>query len=141
MRAANFSWQVTARFQIAQWAERPQLEEGLALLPELNPGSNSLSTKGISIMKCDKGCTAASILLAGLLLTTAGCSTSSKDERSEGRSLDDKHLTERIQKSMDEDPVYKFGGVHVKAFAGEVQLSGFVNTDEQKRRADEIAQE
>jgi len=92
-------------------------------------------------MKCDKGCTAASILLAGLLLTTAGCSTSSKDERSEGRSLDDKHLTERIQKSMDEDPVYKFGGVHVKAFAGEVQLSGFVNTDEQKRRADEIAQE
>jgi len=92
-------------------------------------------------MKCDKARTAASVLLAGVLLTAAGCSTSPKDERSEGRSLDDKHLTERIRKSLDEDPVYKFEDVHVKAFAGEVQLSGFVNTDAQKRRADEIAQQ
>jgi hyperosmotically inducible protein len=76
-----------------------------------------------------------------MLLGPAGCSTSSKDERSAGRTLDDKHLTERIRESLDTDPVYKFNNVGIKAFAGEVQLSGFVNTDEQKRRATEIAQQ
>jgi hypothetical protein len=53
--------------------------------------------------------------------------------------MDDKHLTENIRKSLDEDPVYKFNGVSVHTYAGEVQLSGFVNTDAQKKRAAEIA--
>jgi hypothetical protein len=80
------------------------------------------------------------LALTGLLiLSIQGCSTTSKDERSEGRRMDDKNITSHIRKELDEEPVYKFNGVDVKAFAGIVQLSGFVNTDPQKRRAEEIA--
>jgi hypothetical protein len=99
-----------------------------------------ISAKGISIMKSNKARTTTGLLLTGLMaLGVAGCSTAPKDERSEGRQMDDKHLTENIRKSLDQDPVYKFYGVSVHTFAGEVQLSGFVNTDAQKRRAAEIA--
>jgi hypothetical protein len=99
-----------------------------------------INAKGISIMKSNKARTTTGLLLTGLMvLGVAGCSTTPKDERSEGRQMDDKHLTENIRKSLDEDPVYKFNGVSVHTFAGEVQLSGFVNTDAQKKRAAEIA--
>jgi hypothetical protein len=47
----------------------------------------------------------------------------------------------QIKRSLNQEPVYKFGNVDVKSFAGEVQLSGFVNSDEQRRRAAEIASE
>jgi hypothetical protein len=99
-----------------------------------------INAKGISIMKINKARTTASLLLTGLMIVgVAGCSSAPKDGRSAGRQLDDEHLTARIQKNLDEDPVYKFNGVHIHTFAGEVQLSGFVNTDAQKRRAAEIA--
>jgi hyperosmotically inducible protein len=70
-----------------------------------------------------------------------GCSTytTGKDERSAGRALDDRNLATQIRHSLDQEPVYKFGNVDVKSFAGEVQLSGFVNSDDQRRRATEIA--
>ena len=77
-------------------------------------------------------------VLAGLFIV-AGCATNKKDERSAGRALDDKNLAASIRKSLDQEPVYKFEGVEVKAFAGAVQLSGFVNTEDQKQRAGEIA--
>jgi hypothetical protein len=79
------------------------------------------------------------LLTSLAILGATGCATNSKDERSEGRALDDKNLSSKIRKTLDEEPVYKFGGVDVKAFGGDVQLSGFVNTEEQKERAGEIA--
>ena len=79
-------------------------------------------------------------LLTGItILGLAACSTTSKDERSAGRALDDENVAEEVRQSLDQEPVYKFESVEVKAFAGEVQLSGFVNTEEQKRRAGEVA--
>ena len=83
--------------------------------------------------------TALALLIGVAIIGATSCATNSKDERSEGRTMDDKNLTAKIRKSLDEEPVYKFGGVDVKAFAGQVQLSGFVNTEEQKERAAEIA--
>ena len=80
------------------------------------------------------------ILAVCTILGSTSCSTSSgKDERSEGRTKDDKEIAEKIRKSLEEEPVYKFGNVDVKAYGGDVQLSGFVNTDQQKDRAGEIA--
>ena len=76
------------------------------------------------------------------LIVATGCSTlggGGGDERSEGRSLDDENITSSIREALDQEPVYKFTNVEVNTFAGEVQLSGFVNTDEQKRVAGEIA--
>lgn len=82
----------------------------------------------------------AGLSIAAAIFTFAGCETTPKDERSEGRTLDDKHITEHIRKSLDSEPAYKFKTVDVSTFAGVVQLSGFVNTSEQKNRAQEIAQ-
>ena len=83
------------------------------------------------------------IMAAGTaLLIMTGCKTnSSSDERSEGRAMDDKHITETAQKKLKQEPVYKFDGVEVVTFGGVTQLSGFVNTEEQKTRAAEVVQQ
>ena len=82
----------------------------------------------------------AAVALAGL----TGCTTTSEHrvegERSEGRMVDDHRITVAIQRELKAEPVYKFNDIDVKTFNGTVQLSGFVNTDEQKRKAIEIAQ-
>ena len=67
-----------------------------------------------------------------------GCS-SPKDGRSEGRTVDDKNITAEVKKSLKDEPAYKFSEVNVDTFAGVVQLSGFVETDGQKSRAEELA--
>ena len=72
----------------------------------------------------------------------AGCSSmtnsSSDDQRSEGRVKDDKNITEAVEKKLKSDPVYKFESVDVKTYGGIVQLSGFVDSQDQSRRAEEL---
>jgi osmotically-inducible protein OsmY len=62
-----------------------------------------------------------------------------ESDRTAGRALDDKTITSAVKHDLNREPVYKFNGVDVKTFDGVVQLSGFVDTDEQKHRAEEIA--
>ena len=74
------------------------------------------------------------------LFGAVGCQTNTgKDERSAGRTADDKEISEKVRKSLEDEPVFKFGNVDVKTYAGNVQLSGFVNSEEQKQRAGQIA--
>jgi len=61
-------------------------------------------------------------------------------DRTMGRRLDDSTITSTVKHDLNREPVYKFSGVDVKTFDGVVQLSGFVDTDEQKQRAGDIAQ-
>jgi hyperosmotically inducible protein len=70
-----------------------------------------------------------------------GCSTwhQKTSERSEGRMVDDHKIAAQVRSDLKSEPVYKFNDVSVKTFDGIVQLSGFVNSDEQKRRAEELA--
>ncbi len=75
-----------------------------------------------------------------VLLLMTGCQTAPKDERSAGVALDDKHITANVQKSLEQEPTYKFNTVEVSTFDGMVQLSGFVDTEGQKTRAQEVAQ-
>ena len=82
----------------------------------------------------------AAIALFGL----SGCESTehrSSDERSSGRQEDDKHITQSVENALKHEPVYKFNDVDVRTFAGVVQLSGFVNTEDQKNRAAEVAQQ
>jgi hypothetical protein len=82
-----------------------------------------------------------SIGVAAILLLATGCQTDkSHDERSEGRVIDDKNITETVKKDLDQDPTYKFDRVGVSTFAGVVQLSGFVNTADEKNRAAQVAE-
>ena len=79
------------------------------------------------------------------LTTLTGCQMfsggSESSDRTAGRQLDDKHITANVEGKLKSEPVYKFSDVDVKTFAGVVQLSGFVTTDEQKTRAGELAQQ
>lgn len=87
-------------------------------------------------------------VLAGVLgaaVTTTvltGCSMFERgdSERSAGRVVDDKRVTAQIKDELARESVYKFDDVDVKTFDGVVQLSGFVNTEDQKQRAGTIAQ-
>jgi hyperosmotically inducible periplasmic protein len=91
-------------------------------------------------MRNEKKWIVAGLSLAAAMFVWAGCQTAPKDERSAGLALDDKHITERVKKSLDSEPTYKFTDVDVRTFAGIVQLSGFVNSTDQKNRAQQIAQ-
>jgi len=82
-----------------------------------------------------------SMAAAAALLAFAGCETNSHDQRSEGRAMDDKAISENVREELKREPVYKFDSVDAKTFGGVVQLSGFVDTEGQKRRAAEIAQQ
>jgi len=84
------------------------------------------------------------ILVGGMTATIAltGCEMFNhhSGDRTAGRTLDDKTITATIKHDLDREQVYKFNGVDVKTFDGVVQLSGFVDTNEQKDRAGDIAQ-
>ncbi|MDB6125386.1 MAG: transporter [Pedosphaera sp.] len=72
------------------------------------------------------------------LMTLTGCHTGG--DRTVGRRIDDATLTHRVKHALNREPIYKFPDVKVETLDGVVQLSGFVDTPEQKARAAEVAQ-
>jgi hyperosmotically inducible periplasmic protein len=59
--------------------------------------------------------------------------------RSAGQAVDDKDLEHRVQDALSNSPEYKFDEVEVNVSQGVVQLSGFVNTSDQKSKASDTA--
>jgi len=78
---------------------------------------------------------------AAVVVGFAGCESSGHGDRSAGREVDDHRITADVRDKLRDEPVFKFGDVDVRTFNGVVQLSGFVNTEEQKQRAAEVAQQ
>lgn len=74
----------------------------------------------------------------GLALLGAGCA-GNRYQRSTGEAIDDTGITSRVKGALGDDPVYKYPDVKVTTFKGTVQLSGFVDTRDQKGRAGDIA--
>lgn len=71
-----------------------------------------------------------------------GCATSNdKDthKRTAGQYIDDKVLNQKVHSALGDNGVYKFPHVDVNTYKGTVQLTGFVDTADQKRKAEEIA--
>jgi osmotically-inducible protein OsmY len=58
-----------------------------------------------------------------------------------GEYIDDKALNSRVRSALGENPEFKFGDVSVASFRGVVQLSGFVNTTDQKKTAGDDCRE
>ncbi len=85
------------------------------------------------------------ILVGGMsaMFALTGCEMMNhhSGDRTAGRALDDKTITATVEHGLDREPVYKFNGVDVKTYNGVVQLSGFVDTQEQKQRAGDIAKQ
>ena len=82
------------------------------------------------------------VAAAGVLAPVAfvGCATSSKDgdsanKRTAGQYIDDKVLIQRVRAALGDSEVYKFPDVKVETYRGTVQLTGFVESQEQKRKA------
>ena len=68
----------------------------------------------------------------------AGCA-GDRYTRSSQEYIDDKSLNARVTAALNESPEYKLNSVSVQSFRGVVQLSGFVNTPDQRSKATEIA--
>ena len=74
-----------------------------------------------------------------LLLGVTGCTTGSRYEQSTGERIDDHGTSSRVRAALADDSQYKYDGVNVETFKGVVQLSGFVDTRDQKNRAGDLA--
>lgn len=75
--------------------------------------------------------------LLAVVIGATGCRTSS--DRSTGQAINDKMINFNVDRALGNDPVYKYPDVKVHVYNGNAQLTGFVDTDEQRRKAAEIA--
>ena len=78
-------------------------------------------------------------LCAGALLTLTGGCAGTATRESTGEYIDDSSITTKVKAELVRDPVVKADQVKVETFKGSVQLSGFVDTPDQKARAGQIA--
>ena len=87
---------------------------------------------------------ASAILLASVavvpLTFTTGCAVTQGRETVR-ENVDDKAITAKVKTKLYRDPVVKGTEVNVTTFKGTVQLSGFVDNQAQKDRAEQIAKE
>jgi osmotically-inducible protein OsmY len=87
------------------------------------------------------------LILFSLMVVTSvgviGCASDRADrdshKRTAGQYIDDKVLAQRVKSALGDSEVYKFPDVKVNTYENTVQLTGFVDTPEQKTKAEEIA--
>ncbi len=68
----------------------------------------------------------------------SGCA-STATRQSTGEYVDDTATTARVKTALIRDDTVKAGQVDVETFKGHVQLNGFVDTEEQRIRAEQLA--
>ena len=73
-----------------------------------------------------------------LAVGVTGCA-GDRYTQSTGERIDDTADSSRVRKALSADTQYKYGDVNVQTFKGVVQLSGFVNSRDQKHRAGDLA--
>jgi osmotically-inducible protein OsmY len=84
----------------------------------------------------------AAALLAALMAAAVmtGCS-SAPTQQSASEAVDDGVVTAKVKAALVADPVTKAHQINVETFKGTVQLSGFVETDEARTRALQLARD
>lgn len=78
------------------------------------------------------------VFLATALPAMVACSRTPTREAA-GEYLDDATITTRVKAALVEDPQVKAAEVNVETYRGVVQLSGFVNSEDEARKAVELA--
>jgi osmotically-inducible protein OsmY len=80
--------------------------------------------------------------LAALMASAvvAGCS-STPTQQSAGEAVDDGVVTAKVKAALVADPVTKVHQINVETFKGTVQLSGFVESNEARSRALQLARD
>ena len=74
----------------------------------------------------------------GLVIVATGCAGDRAD-RSTGQSIDDQATSSRVEEALSSDTAYKYTDVKVSTYQGTVQLSGFVDNNQLKERAEDLA--
>lgn len=87
-------------------------------------------------MKCGNVCGLLAMAVATLMW--AGCASTPTKE-STGEFIDDTAITTKVKAAFARDPVVKASQVNVETFKGVVQLSGFVDDNDVKVRAEQVA--
>lgn len=75
----------------------------------------------------------------GALLTIGGCASTST-QRSTGQTIDDGVITANVKAHLIDNEIVEAGEVNVTTYRGVVQLSGFVDSNEEKAQATKEAQ-
>jgi len=70
----------------------------------------------------------------------AGCAATDK-RASTGQQIDDAAITAKVKSQLLADPQVSGLQVNVDTFKGQVQLSGYVNSPEERAKAEEIARQ
>jgi hypothetical protein len=76
----------------------------------------------------------ANVILAIAVAISSGCA-STKTSEGTGEYFDDSWITTKVKAAIFNEPTLKSAEVNVETFKGEVQLSGFVSSDEDIRKA------
>lgn len=79
-------------------------------------------------------------MTAATALTTVGCAVTDKQE-TVGQYVDDTVLTTRVKSKFAADPQVSAMGINVETLKGEVQLSGFAKSAEEKAMAERLARD
>jgi osmotically-inducible protein OsmY len=88
-----------------------------------------------------RGTTAAALLTALMASSVMiGCS-STPTQQPAGEAVDDGVVTAKVKAALVADPVTKAHQITVETFKGTVQLSGFVESDEARTRALQLARD
>jgi hyperosmotically inducible protein len=80
-------------------------------------------------------CFGATALLA-LAIGATGCH--SNPDRTTGQAINDKMTAMNVNHALSSDAVLKYPDVHVQVYNGQAQLTGFVDTEQQRKRAAEL---
>ena len=78
------------------------------------------------------------LLFIGLMTIFLGCAATQTSE-STGQYIDDSAITTKVKTAIFNDATLKTLQISVETFKGEVQLSGFVNSAQNVRKAGEVA--
>jgi osmotically-inducible protein OsmY len=80
-------------------------------------------------------------ILAAVLTSSIAACTSTPTQQPAEEAIDDGVVTAKVKAALVNDPVTKAHRINVETFKGQVQLSGFVETDEARTRALQVARD
>lgn len=78
------------------------------------------------------------LMIALLLSLMVGCASTSRQE-STGEYIDDSVITAKVKAAVFDDPALSAAEINVETFKGEVQLSGFVDSQADINKAATLA--
>jgi osmotically-inducible protein OsmY len=78
------------------------------------------------------------LIFSALIFSFTGCASTPTQEGT-GEYIDDTFITTKVKAMVFNEPTLKSAEINVETFKGVVQLSGFVNSQEDINKAAEVA--